>query len=151
MDVVRWLAVLPAALLSVLVLVPLNFAAHHVAPDLGDGFMQAWRWGIGPMLMAFVFVFGGTWAAPKGKFRVALTLYVLAIGIITTSTLFRLALPEANDSAWPLMSVVATILGGVVSVFLVRFRIARGWLVSLGKFEAKLWSKRRGHKEMIRG
>jgi hypothetical protein len=126
MDIVRWLAVLPAALLSVLVLVPLNFAAHHVAPDLGDGFMQAWKWGVGPMLMAFLFVYSGAWTAPKGKSRTALTLYVLVIAIFKMSTLFRLALPEASDSGWPLMSVVATILGGGFSVWVVESRIPAG-------------------------
>jgi hypothetical protein len=121
MDIVRWLAVLPAALSSVLVLVPLNFAAHHVAPDLGDGFVQA-GCGLGPMLMAFVFVYGGACTAPKGKIRAALTLYVLAIVIITTSTLLRLALPEAYDFAWPLLSVASTILGGGLSVWFVKAR-----------------------------
>jgi hypothetical protein len=106
--------------MGVVALGVLNLVAVRVVDYLGDGFTQVWRWGIEPILMAFLFVGVGAWAAPKGKTKVALCLYVLAICVMTTSTLYRLALPEAHDLAWPLVSIACTILGGGSSVWFVK-------------------------------
>lgn len=118
----RWVAVLPCSLLAVFLLGLSNYILTSSVSLLMDDasvpevMTGLWNKAVLPALVTAVFILAGGWAAPRGKFRVAMGLYALLLAVMTYSTLVRLALPEAHDYLWPVVAYFSAILGGAISV-----------------------------------
>ena len=125
MNVLRWIAVLPAAsasnaLVAVLVAIfrPLLMFLFGVSAERSGGYSYDDTYGpvmadaFGVAAQSFVWVFVGAWVAPKHRSHVAVALCSIYVMIV----IYGAFMPSAATWTTRLFSYIGTILGLVLGV-----------------------------------